>query len=115
MTNKRKMKEKLVEQSTLLLDNGHYVEFATHEIEFLEIMLELADKNKWTSDHLEFQQLLGVPLNKIQTRILKSGFKIRLYIPFATDWAYATPYLKRRLINNPKMAIYVIKNLFTRN
>lgn len=115
LTDKRKMKEKLVEQSTLLLENGHYVEFATHEVEFLENMLELAEKYNWKSDQLEFQQLLGVPLNKIQSRILGAGFKIRLYVPFSTDWAYAIPYLKRRLINNPKMAIYVLKNLFTRN
>lgn len=115
LTEKREMKEKLVEQSMELLNNGHFVEFATHEVEFLENMLELADKNKWTSEQLEFQQLLGVPLKKIQSKILDAGFKLRLYVPFVTDWAYAIPYLKRRLINNPKITIYVLKNLFTRN
>ena len=115
LTNKREMKKKLIENAIILLKNGHYVEFATHEIEYMERMLELAVKNNWTSDQLEFQQLLGVPLSNIQSKILASGFKVRLYVPFATDWKYAFPYLKRRLINNPKMVIYVLKNLFTRN
>ena len=91
---------------------GHAGYIATHDEETLMQMLELAREKGWTGDQLEFQQLLGVPIRTIQKILMEDGFKVRLYVPFAVDWKYALPYLKRRLANNPKMAFYVIKHIF---
>ncbi|MCY3412646.1 MAG: proline dehydrogenase family protein [Candidatus Heimdallarchaeota archaeon] len=112
---KRDMKEKMVEMSKYLMDKGDYVEFATHDEEFIDQFLVLAKENNWTGDQLEFQHLLGVPMAKKQKEILEAGYKVRLYVPFATKWSFAIPYLKRRLANNPKMAFYVIGHLFSRD
>jgi len=72
------------------------------------------DKAGWAKDAYEFQMLLGVPRTEIQQEIVKRGQIIRLYVPFAEDWKYAVHYLKRRLANNPAMAVMVMKNFFSR-
>lgn len=115
LTNKRDMKDELVKMAEYLIDKGHYVEFATHDKEYLKKFLEIAKNKGYTSDQLEFQQLMGVPLLDLQREIIDAGYVVRLYVPFATKWSSATPYLKRRLINNPKMVIYVLKNMLHLN
>lgn len=113
LTNKDEMKKKLTEFTELLVEQGNYVEIATHDKSTLEEILQLADEKSWTSDQIEFQQLMGVPMTKIQTEILEK-YKVRLYVPFTTHWDKALPYLRRRMINNPAMGVYVLKNLFRR-
>jgi proline dehydrogenase len=114
LTNKDAMKKKMIEMAQNLIENGSFVEFATHDEPTLRTMIEIASSNGWTKEHIEFQMLMGVPMLKLQKELLASGYVVRLYVPFATDWKYATPYLKRRLANNPKMAIYVVKHMFGR-
>jgi len=110
LQQKPEMKEKLVEYTQRLINDGHYVEVATHDKPTIDRVLQLADEHGWTSDQLEFQQLLGVPMRDKQEEILSKGYTDRLYVPFATDWKYAVPYLKRRLNNNPRMALYVMSH-----
>ena len=114
LTNKAEMKVKMLENAETLVKNGFYVEFATHDQNTIRDFLKKIDENGWTSEQVEFQQLLGVPMSKLQKEILERGFTDRLYVPFAVGWKNATPYLKRRLANNPRMAIYVVKHMFTR-
>ncbi len=115
LIDKTQMKEKLMKIAEQMIEDGHFVEFGTHDKKYIHRMIDLAHEKGWGSDKLEFQMLLGVPLKKIQQEILQKGYVVRLYVPFATDWKYAVPYLKRRLNNNPKMGIYVIKNLLHLN
>ena len=114
LTKKSEMKKKLIEMVKRLIDAGTFVEVATQDVKTIDSVLELVEKYGWTSEHLEFQQLMGVPIRKKQNELLQKGFTVRLYVPFATEWKYATPYLKRRLANNPKMAVYVLKHWFRR-
>jgi proline dehydrogenase len=113
VTKKSDMKDKLVEQVKTLMHDGHYVEVATHDKNTLQEILDLAKQNNWSQDQIEFQQLMGVPMTKLQNEILEN-YIVRLYVPFATHWNTALPYLRRRMVNNPSMGIYVIKNLFRR-
>ncbi|MHA2098475.1 MAG: proline dehydrogenase family protein, partial [Candidatus Kariarchaeaceae archaeon] len=85
----------------------------THDKNTLQEILDLAKQNNWSKDQIEFQQLMGVPMTKLQNEILEN-YIVRLYVPFATHWNTALPYLRRRMVNNPSMGIYVIKNLFRR-
>lgn len=112
LIDKSQMKQRLIEFTRELVNYGTFVEIATHDKNTISQALSFAKENSWGPDKIEFQQLLGVPLETIQKQLLDEGFVVRLYVPFATDWKYATPYLKRRLANNPKMAFYVIKHLF---
>ncbi|MDH5404211.1 MAG: proline dehydrogenase family protein [Candidatus Heimdallarchaeota archaeon] len=110
LQHKPDMKIKLIEYTKTMIEAGHYVEVATHDRNTINTILLTAEQEKWSKDQIEFQQLLGVPLNDFQQEIIERGYKMRLYVPFALDWKFAIPYLKRRLINNPKMATYVIKH-----
>jgi proline dehydrogenase len=108
LQHKPDMKEKMLEFSEVMLDIGFYLEFATHDQQTIDQMLQIAQEKGYTREQLEFQQLLGVPMSKKQQEIMERGYITRLYVPFATNWKYAIPYLKRRLNNNPRMAWYVI-------
>ena len=114
ITKKSKMKEKMLEYAENLIKHDNFVEFATHDQPTIEQFLQIIDKNDWNSEHVEFQQLMGVPMKTLQNRLLKKGFVVRLYVPFATDWKSATPYLKRRMQNNPSIIFYGLKNFFKR-
>jgi proline dehydrogenase len=108
------MKAKLVEYTSLLLEHNHYVAMATHDEKTIYQILELLETRGEGPSNIEFQMLLGVPRDNLQQELLKRGFTVRLYVPYATRWKEATNYLKRRLIENPHMAIYTIRNLFGR-
>ncbi len=110
--DKPAMKDQLFEYVQLLLDKGHFPEIATHDEPLIERCLEYLDKRGCPKDAYEFQMLLGVPRQAIQSRIIESGCVMRLYVPFAEEWKYAVAYCKRRLAANPMMGAYVMKNLF---
>ncbi len=114
LQEKPEMKARLFEQVQLLLDHGHYPEIATHDEALVRRCLEHLDKRGVAKDAYEFQMLLGVPRSGLQGEIVKRGQIMRLYVPFAEDWKYATRYLKRRLAANPAMAFMVMKNLSRR-
>ena len=114
LQEKPDMKEKLFEYVQLLLDHGHYPEIATHDEPLVRRLIAYLDGKGVPKDAYEFQMLLGVPRSALQQEIVKRGQIIRLYVPFAEDWKYATHYLKRRLANNPAMGLMVVKNLFGR-
>jgi proline dehydrogenase len=110
--DKPAMKDKLFEYVQLLLDNGHYPEIATHDEPLIHRCLEYLDERGVPKDAYEFQMLLGVPRQAIQSQVVGAGIIMRLYVPFAEEWQYAIAYCKRRLAANPMMGAYVMKNLF---
>jgi proline dehydrogenase len=111
LVDKPAMKEKLFEFVQLLLDKGHYPEIATHDEPLVHRCIEYLEKRGCPPEAYEFQMLLGVPRDEIQAEMVRSGRKVRLYVPFAEEWEYAIAYCKRRLAANPMMGAYVIKNL----
>lgn len=114
LTHKPEMKRKLIEQAGRLLDQGHTVEFATHDGRTVEEALNLVRLKGVPKDRYEFQFLMGVPVETLQRRLISEGIRVRLYVPFADKWKDATHYCKRRLANNPNMAFYVLGNLLKR-
>ena len=111
---KPEMKEKLLTQGERLLDDGHMVEFATHDERLIDRILEMIQRRNAPEDRFEFQMLLGVPRDAIQRRLISAGHAVRLYVPYAVMWKHALGYSKRRLAANPNMAFYVLGNLFSR-
>ena len=65
-------------------------------------------------NRFEVQMLLGVPREATIQQLRKEGMTVRLYMPYATTWDNAYAYLKRRMVENPHMILYVLKNLFQR-
>ncbi len=91
-----------------LLANKCYVGIATHDEKLVWDALAIIDKLKLEKHEYEFQMLLGVT-EELRDIIVKSGHRLRVYIPFGEQWH---AYSKRRLQENPNMAGYILKSLF---
>ena len=93
-----------------MLVSKSYVGIATHDRLVVERSLEKIQSLKFRKQDYEFQMLLGV-IEKLRAEIIKQGHRLRVYVPFGEHW-YG--YSMRRLKENPRMAGYIIKNLFIR-
>jgi proline dehydrogenase len=92
----------------LLLKSGVYHGIATHDENMIQATIEFAQKEKISPSAFEFQMLYGVRRD-LQQKLVKEGWRCRVYIPFGTEWY---PYLMRRLAERPANAIFILKNLF---
>ncbi len=111
LTNKPDMKAKLLEQLEVLFKEGHYPEIATHDSAVIEESINIAERLNRNKDQYEVQMLMGVPMQAFQDELIREGIRVRLYVPFAEQWKYASAYCKRRLDANPAMAAYILKNI----
>ncbi len=115
LTEKRAMKERLLSFSERLLRRGHYVEFGTHDDEFVRRFVdEVIPRVGAKPDQFEIQMLYGVPRDRLQQELVQRGVRVRLYVPFAVGWSMAIAYLRRRLDEYPQMMFLVAKNMFSR-
>ncbi len=110
--DKREMKERLLSYSKALLERGHYVEFATHDEEFVRRFVnEVVPEVGATNEDFEVQLLYGVPRETLVAELREAGIRVRLYVPFAIGWGMAIAYLRRRLDEYPAMMYLVAKNM----
>jgi proline dehydrogenase len=92
----------------MLLKSGVYHGIATHDENMIRATVEFAQQEKIAASAFEFQMLYGVRRD-LQQKLIKEGWRCRVYIPFGTEWY---PYLMRRLAERPANAIFILKNLF---
>ena len=111
LQRKPEMKKKLLQQVELLFKEGHYPEIATHDEAVISEAINIAEKLNMKKDQYEVQMLMGVPKQAFQDELVQNGILVRLYVPFAEKWKFATAYCKRRLAANPAMAAYILKNI----
>jgi len=98
-----------VKSLEIMLKNGNYVGIATHDEYLIKEAYRLIKDLNIPKDKFEFQMLLGVR-EDLRNKINNDGYKVRIYVPFGKEW-YA--YSIRRLKENPQVAMYVVKNLFS--
>lgn len=114
-TDKRVMKERLLEYGRILLERGHYVEMATHDERYVRRFVdEVVPSAGAGPDRYELQMLYGVPRDRLLTEMRRRGVGVRLYVPFAQSWPMAIAYLRRRLDEYPAMMLHVLRNLMRR-
>jgi proline dehydrogenase len=92
----------------VLLKSGVYHGIATHDEKMIRATIDFAQREKIPAASFEFQMLYGVRRD-LQQKLIKEGWRCRVYIPFGTEWY---PYLMRRLAERPANAIFILKNLF---
>jgi proline dehydrogenase len=92
----------------MLLESGTYHGIATHDPKMIDATIAFARSEKIAPDAFEFQMLYGVRRD-LQQKLVRDGWRMRVYIPFGTEWY---PYLMRRLAERPANAIFILKNLF---
>ncbi|PLT33967.1 proline dehydrogenase family protein [Bacillus sp. V5-8f] len=88
--------------------NGNYTAVATHDDKILEYTKQLVKEYNIPKDQFEFQMLYGIR-NERQLDLVKEGYKMRVYVPYGTDW-YG--YFMRRLAERPANVAFVLKGIF---
>ena len=92
------------------IKKGSYVGIATHDEYLIDTLCLWLKKNDIAKNKFEFQVLHGVPIRKKLKKLMDDGNTVRVYLPYGDNWY---DYSVRRLKENPKMAGYIIKNLFS--
>lgn len=105
-----RVRAKFLEAFDCMVERGQHVAVATHDEFLVNGVLQRIDLLDLAKDRYEFQTLLGVT-ERLRDRVRAAGHPVRVYLPYGHDW-YA--YSMRRLRENPKIAIYVAKAMFSR-
>jgi len=92
----------------LLLPSGIYHALATHDPNMIEATIRFAAEHGITKDKFEFQMLYGIRTD-LQSRLVREGYRVRVYIPFGQDWF---PYFMRRLAERPANLVFFARNFF---
>ncbi|KPL58961.1 proline dehydrogenase family protein [Rossellomorea vietnamensis] len=87
--------------------NGNYTAIATHDDEMIEYTKRLVEEYKIPREQFEFQMLFGIRVER-QHELVKEGYKMRVYVPYGTDW-YG--YFMRRLAERPANVAFVLKGV----
>lgn len=90
------------------MQNGNYTAVATHDDKIIDYTRDLVKNQGIPRDSFEFQMLYGIRTEK-QLELAKEGYKVRVYVPYGTDW-YG--YFMRRLAERPANIAFVLKGLF---
>jgi proline dehydrogenase len=90
-----------------LMKSGVYHGLATHDENMVRQAEQFALAEKISRDAFEFQMLYGIRRD-LQQRLVRAGWRVRIYIPFGTEWY---PYFMRRLGERPANALFVARNL----
>jgi len=104
MRSKSDVDENYKRMATVLLENGAYPAFATHDPAMIDHVLS----HRPDRDQFEFQMLYGIRRD-LQERLLGEGWRLRLYVPFGEAWY---PYFMRRLAERPANVWFVARSLF---
>jgi proline dehydrogenase len=90
-----------------LMKSGIYHGLATHDEAIINQAKAFATSEGLPRDAFEFQMLHGIRRD-LQQGLVKEGWRMRVYIPFGTEWY---PYLLRRLAERPANVLFIAKNL----
>ncbi|MGA2571913.1 MAG: proline dehydrogenase family protein [Terracidiphilus sp.] len=91
-----------------LIDSPVYHGLATHDEAIIAKIKDYAVESAIDPARFEFQMLYGVRRD-LQRRLVKEGYKVRIYVPFGTEWY---PYFMRRLAERPANVLFLAKNFF---
>jgi proline dehydrogenase len=91
----------------ILMKSGVYHGLATHDEQIINQAKVFATRENIPHDAFEFQMLYGIRRD-LQRRLVREGWRMRVYIPFGTEWY---PYFMRRLAERPANVFFLARNL----
>lgn len=106
---RQEVRENFVKILDQMLSDGNYVGIATHDDYLIKESYRLIEDKNLPKDKYEFQMLYGVT-EHLRDKINADGHRIRIYVPWGEHW-YA--YSIRRLQENPQVAWYITKSIFS--
>jgi proline dehydrogenase len=95
----------------LLLPSGIYHGIATHDPAMIQATKDFVREKNIGRDQFEFQMLYGIRTD-LQQQLVREGYRLRIYIPFGTDWF---PYFMRRLAERPANLMFFLRNLLPKS
>jgi proline dehydrogenase len=96
------------EEMKTLLVGGQYPAIATHDTDIITEARVFAAEHSIAKDRFEFQMLYGIRRD-LQARLVREGYRVRVYVPFGTEWF---PYFMRRLGERPANVAFVLRSLW---
>ncbi len=107
--DRQKIRDNYIAALTKMFEYGSYVGIATHDKYLIDKAYELIEEKNIPENQFEFQMLYGVT-EYLRDKINNDGHKIRVYVPYGEHWY---PYSIRRMQENPEIAWYVTKSIFS--
>ncbi|MFG2529950.1 proline dehydrogenase family protein [Streptomyces sp. NPDC048516] len=108
--DKREVDKAYVRCLKILMAGEGYPMIGSHDPRMVAIGQELAHRNGRKPADYEFQMLYGIREGE-QQRLVADGHRMRVYIPYGTDW-YG--YFMRRLAERPANLAFFLRSLATR-
>jgi proline dehydrogenase len=105
--DKKDVDRTYIEGMKRLMQHGRYPGLATHDEAIIAEATKFAKEAGIAPDRFEFQMLYGVRRD-LQERLVKDGWRLRVYVPFGTQWY---PYLMRRLAERPANIAFITGNV----
>lgn len=90
-----------------LIEAGAYPMIATHDERLIRFALKQIRSGGRDRDTFEFQMLYGVRRD-LQERLVRDGYRMRVYLPFGTEWY---PYFMRRIAERPANVTFFLRQL----
>jgi len=91
----------------ILMKSGIYHGLATHDEKIINEAEGFATREGIARDAFEFQMLYGIRRD-LQQRLVRDGWRMRVYIPFGTEWY---PYFMRRLAERPANVLFIARHM----
>ena len=108
--DRQKINENYLSITELAFKKGCYIGLATHDLELTKQLYLLIKKYNVPNTNFEFQVLYGVPMKGWLQKHFNNNYKVRVYLPYGPQWY---KYSIRRLKENPDIARYVAKSIFS--
>ncbi|UNO39766.1 proline dehydrogenase family protein [Streptomyces sp. MST-110588] len=108
--DKREVDKAYVRCLKILMAGQGYPMIGSHDPRMVAIAQDLAHRHGRKLDEYEFQMLYGIREAE-QERLVSEGHRMRVYIPYGTDW-YG--YFMRRLAERPANLAFFLRSLATR-
>ncbi|GAA3179431.1 MULTISPECIES: proline dehydrogenase family protein [Streptomyces] len=108
--DKREVDKAYVRCLKILMAGDGYPMIGSHDPRMVAIGQDLAQRNGRKPGDYEFQMLFGIREAE-QERLVTEGHRMRVYIPYGTDW-YG--YFMRRLAERPANLAFFLRSLATR-
>ena len=106
--HKSEVDQNYLELAKSLLMAGEYPAIATHDDRLIGAVERFAAAQSIARDGFEFQMLYGIR-RELQKRLVREGYRLRLYVPFGEAWY---PYFMRRLAERPANLLFFARQLF---
>jgi proline dehydrogenase len=104
------IRERFVDHMEKLISEARYPGIATHDDILIGATKQFSADKAISTDRYEFQMLYGVR-PRTQEAIASEGYRMRVYVPFGTQWL---PYFSRRIRERKENLWFVVRNMFKR-